>query len=37
MFLASGQAMVPVAANGSGALRSQCGSFFLSNQPAFSA
>ena len=25
--------MLPVAANGSGALRSQCASFFLSNQP----
>ena len=29
MFRASGQAMLPVAANGSGALRSQCASFFL--------
>ena len=36
MFLASGQAMLPVAANGSGALRSQCASFFFLNQPALS-
>ena len=37
MSCASGQAMLPVAANGSGALRSQCASFFLPNQRAFSA
>jgi hypothetical protein len=36
MFLASGQAIVPVAANGSGALRSQWASFFFLNQAAFS-
>jgi hypothetical protein len=37
MLFASGQAMVPVAENGSGALRSQCGSFFFLNQPAYNA
>jgi len=36
MSCASGQAMLPVAAKGSGALRSQCASFFFLNQPAFS-
>ena len=36
MFFASGQPMLPVAANGSGALRSQCASFFFLNQPALS-
>ena len=35
-FCASGQAMVPFAAKGSGALRSQWASFFFLNQPAFS-